>query len=36
VPHNPLAKRMRPAPVLLDTTPMEVSLRDQRLIRYRT
>ena len=23
VPHNPLARRARPAPVLIDTTPME-------------
>ena len=28
VPHNPLAKRVRPAPVLLDTTPIAVTLRD--------
>jgi Domain of unknown function (DUF4338) len=28
VPHNPLAKRVRPAPALIDATPMEVSLRD--------
>src|SRR5215208_6246976 len=28
VPHNPLAKRMRPAPVLLDTTPIAVTLGD--------
>ena len=28
VPHNPLAKRVRPTPVLVDTTPMEGSLRD--------
>ncbi|MBA3916216.1 MAG: DUF4338 domain-containing protein [Acidobacteriales bacterium] len=26
VPHNPLAQRMRPAPVLIDTTTMECSL----------
>ena len=26
VPHNPLARRVRPAPVLIDKTPMEVSL----------
>ena len=28
VPHNPLAVRVRPAPALIDTTPMEVNLRD--------
>jgi len=28
VPHNPLAERVRPAPALIDTTPMEMSLRD--------
>jgi hypothetical protein len=27
VPHNPLAKRVRPAPALLDTTPIAVTLR---------
>jgi hypothetical protein len=27
VPHNPLAKRARPAPVVIDTTPIEGSLR---------
>ena len=26
VPHNPLARRVRPAPVLIDTTPLEGSL----------
>jgi len=26
VPHNPLARRVRPAPVLIDTTPVEGSL----------
>jgi len=34
VPHNPLAKRVRPAPVLLDTTPMEVILRDLRPLEF--
>jgi hypothetical protein len=28
VRHNPLAKRARPAPVLIDTTPIECDLRD--------
>jgi len=28
VPHNPLAVRVRPVPALIDTTPMEVNLRD--------
>ena len=28
VRHNPLARRARPAPVLIDTTPMEGQLRD--------
>jgi len=28
VPHNPLAVRVRPEPALIDTTPMEVNLRD--------
>ena len=34
VPHNPLAKRVRPAPALVDTTPMEVSLRDLQPLEF--
>ncbi len=28
VPHNPLARRVRPAPVLIDTTPIECGLNE--------
>ena len=31
---RPLAKRMRPVPVVLDTTPMAVTLRDLRLLEF--
>ena len=34
VPHNPLAKPVRPAPVLIDTTPMEVSLRNLQPLEF--
>ena len=34
VPHNPLAKRMRPAPVLIDTTPMAVTLRELQPLEF--
>jgi hypothetical protein len=34
VPHNPLAKRMRPAPVLLDTAPIAVTLRDLQPLEF--
>ena len=34
VPHNPLAKRVRPAPVLIDTTPMAVTLRDLQPLEF--
>ena len=34
VPHNPLAKRGRPAPALLDTTPMAVTLRDLQPLEF--
>ena len=34
VPNNPLAKRVRPAPVLLDTTPMEVALRNLQPLEF--
>ena len=34
VPHNPLAKRVRPAPARIDTTPMEASLRDLQPLEF--
>jgi hypothetical protein len=34
VPHNPLAKRVRPAPVRLDTTPLEVTLRNLQPLEF--
>jgi len=34
VPHNPLAKRVRPAPVLIDTTPMAVTLRNLQPLEF--
>src|SRR5438876_1992960 len=34
VPHNPLAKRMRPAPVLLNTTPMAATLGDLQPLEF--
>jgi hypothetical protein len=34
VPHNPLAKRARPVPVLLDTTPIAVTLRDLQPLEF--
>jgi hypothetical protein len=34
VPHNPLAKRVRPAPALLDTTPMAVTLRNLQPLEF--
>ncbi len=34
VPHNPLAKRVRSAPVLLDTTLMAVTLRDPQPLEF--
>lgn len=34
VPHNPLAKRVRPSPVLIDTTPMAVTLRDLQPLEF--
>ena len=34
VPHNPLAKRVRPAPVLLDRTPMAVTLGDLQPLEF--
>lgn len=34
VPHNPLAKRVRPAPVLLNTTPIAVTLRDLQPLEF--
>jgi hypothetical protein len=34
VPHNPLAKRVRPAPVRLDTTPIAVTLRDLQPLEF--
>ena len=34
VPHNPLAKRARPVPVLLDTTPIAVKLRDLQPLEF--
>ena len=34
VPHNPLAKRVRPAPVLLDTTPTAVTLCDLQPLEF--
>ena len=33
--HNPLAQRARPAPVLLDQTPIEAKLKDTRPDRVR-
>ena len=34
VPHNPLAKRVRPAPVPIDTTPMAVTLGDLQPLEF--
>ncbi len=34
VPHNPLARRVRPAPVVIDTTPVEDSLRQIQPLRF--
>ena len=34
VPHNPLAIRARPAPALIDTTPMAMSLRDMQPLEF--
>jgi hypothetical protein len=34
VPHNPLARRARPAPVLVDTSPVEGSLRNLRPLEF--
>lgn len=35
VPHNPLARRVRPAPVLIDTTPMECGLHQIQPLEFR-
>ena len=34
VPHNPLARRMRPAPVVMDTTPVEGRLRQIQPVEF--
>lgn len=34
VPHNPLARRVRPAPVVIDTTPVETSLRQIQPLQF--
>jgi hypothetical protein len=34
VPHNPLARRVRPAPVVIDTTPVEDSLRQIQPLKF--
>jgi hypothetical protein len=34
VPHNPLAQRVRPQPVLIDTVPIEASLRSLQPLRF--
>jgi hypothetical protein len=34
VPHNPLARRVRPAPVVIDTTPVEGSLRQIQPLKF--
>jgi hypothetical protein len=34
VPHNPLARRVRPAPVVIDATPVEGSLRQIQPLRF--